>query len=87
MNWLQQENRLTKTVRFKNQTLLAKFILNIAEIADEMNHHPDYEVRKCSELHISLTTHDANKITEKDYLLAEKVDLELGNWNDVQINN
>lgn len=77
MNWLAQNNTLTKTVSFETQTKLAEFVLNIAKIADKMNHHPDYEIRKCSELHISLTTHDKNGITEKDYALAEKIDLEL----------
>ena len=77
MNWLAQNNTLTKTVSFETQTKLAEFVLNIAKIADKMNHHPDYEIRKCSELHISLTTHDKNGITDKDYALAEKIDLEL----------
>ena len=77
MNWLAQNNTLTKTVSFETQTKLAEFVLNIAKIADKMNNHPDYEIRKCSELHISLTTHDKNGITEKDYALAEKIDLEL----------
>jgi 4a-hydroxytetrahydrobiopterin dehydratase len=77
MSWLTHENKLKKTILFKTQTDLAKFLLNIAKIADKMNHHPDYEIRKCSELHISLSTHDKNGITEKDYALAERIDEEL----------
>ena len=80
MSWLEQNNKLTRTFSFKKQTKLAEFVLNIAKIADKMNHHPDYEIRKCSELHISLSTHDKNGITEKDYALAEIIDMELKNW-------
>jgi 4a-hydroxytetrahydrobiopterin dehydratase len=78
MSWLTHENKLKKTILFKTQTDLAKFLLNIAKIADKMNHHPDYVIRKCSELEISLSTHDKNAITEKDYALAEIIDGELG---------
>lgn len=78
MSWLEQNNRLKKTVSFKTQTKLAEFVLNIAKIADKMNHHPDYVIRKCSELEITLMTHDKNAITEKDYKLAERIDEELG---------
>ena len=77
MSWLEQNNKLTRTFSFKTQTKLAEFVLNIAKIADKMNHHPDSEIRKCSELHISLSTHDKNGITEKDYALAERIDEEL----------
>jgi 4a-hydroxytetrahydrobiopterin dehydratase len=78
MSWLEKENKLTRTVVFKNQTELGEFLLKIAKIADKMNHHPDYVIRKCSELEISLSTHDKNAITEKDYALAEIIDGELG---------
>ena len=77
MSWLTHENKLTRTLVFSSQTDLAKFLLKIAKIADKMNHHPDYEIRKCSELHISLSTHDKNGITEKDYALAEIIEGEL----------
>ena len=78
MSWLEQNNALTKTISFATQTNLAEFVLKIAKIADKMNHHPDYQIRKCSELYVSLTTHDKNGITEKDYALAERIDDELG---------
>ncbi|MDP5099680.1 MAG: 4a-hydroxytetrahydrobiopterin dehydratase [Crocinitomicaceae bacterium] len=81
MSWLTHENKLKKTILFKTQTDLAQFLLNIAKIADKMNHHPDYVIRKCIELDISLSTHDENGITEKDYALAEKIDEELNSFS------
>ena len=78
MSWLTHENKLRRTVLFKDQTELGEFLLKIAKIADKLNHHPDYVIRKCSELEISLSTHDKNAITEKDHALAEIIDGELG---------
>jgi 4a-hydroxytetrahydrobiopterin dehydratase len=76
MSWKENNKRLEKIFTFKNQTELAQFFLKVAEIADKMNHHPDVEIKKCSELKLSLCTHDAgNSITEKDYGLAKEIDL------------
>ena len=48
MNWEEINGKLSKTYVFKNQTELAQFLLRVAIIADELNHHPDYVVFKCS---------------------------------------
>ena len=45
----------------------------VAALADEMDHHPDIDIRY-STVHLSLTTHSANGLTEKDLKLAEAVD-------------
>ena len=45
-------------------------------IADLLNHHPDFLVYDYKKIKFSLSTHDnGNKVTEKDYELAEKLDL------------
>lgn len=80
MSWINAENKLSQVLKFSNQSQLAEFLLKIAHIADNMNHHPDYIIRKCSELEISLTTHDKHKITHKDVALAEIIDKELINF-------
>ena len=59
------------------QAELGEFLLKIAKRADKTNHHPDYVIRKCSKLEISLSTHDKNASTEKDHELAEIIDEEL----------
>jgi 4a-hydroxytetrahydrobiopterin dehydratase len=75
MNWHEENGALTRTFVFPNQTTLAKFVLEMASIADEMNHHPDFEVTKVSTLLISIRTHSENRITEKDSRLANRIDL------------
>jgi 4a-hydroxytetrahydrobiopterin dehydratase len=76
MSWNVINNKLVRELKFKNQTELANFFLQVAKLADHADHHPDVEIRKCSELKLSLCTHDANNsITEKDYQLAREIDL------------
>ena len=45
----------------------------IAEIANQLNHHPEL-VFKHNALIIRIHTHSASGITDKDFELAEKID-------------
>ena len=43
-------------------------------LAEKMNHHPDLFIHSYKKLKITLFTHSENKITDKDYDLAKKID-------------
>jgi len=58
-----------KTDSFK---LGAEFVMRIAGVADEMNHHPDVLVTYPS-VEVTTISHDVDAITERDLALAEKV--------------
>ena len=45
----------------------------IAEAAEELDHHPDIDIRWCL-LTFGLSTHSAGGLTELDLLLAERID-------------
>ncbi len=74
MSWNIENNRLTKSFSFVNQTELSEFLLKIAKHADEVGHHPDVTIFKCSIMKIELFTHDKNQITKLDYSLADYID-------------
>jgi 4a-hydroxytetrahydrobiopterin dehydratase len=74
MSWLIKNNKLQKEFSFKSQTELAIFMLKIAQYADEVSHHPDIQIYKCSFINIELFTHETNTISEKDYQLAKFID-------------
>ena len=73
MNWETINGKLVTNLKFTSQMDLAQFLLKIAVVADEMNHHPDCKIHKAFQLEITLFTHDKNKITDLDYQLAEKI--------------
>ncbi|GAB3723176.1 MAG: 4a-hydroxytetrahydrobiopterin dehydratase [Flavobacterium sp.] len=74
INWETVNGKLVTNLKFKSQTELVEFLLKVAKLADEMNHHPDCKIHKAFQLEISLFTHDKNEITDLDYQLAEKID-------------
>ena len=74
MHWNEENSTLTKEFVFNSQTELAAFFQRVAVLADAANHHPDILVYKAFQLKISLTTHDKNALTEKDFELAKQID-------------
>ena len=73
MKWNEIDGKLVNNFEFKTQTELAQFFLKIAKYADEINHHPDCRIHKAFQLEITLFTHDKKRITELDYMLADKI--------------
>ena len=72
--WTEQNGILVKEFKLKSFSDLIARLPSIAEVADEMNHHPDFSVFGYCNIRFELKTHDKNAITEKDYRLAEKID-------------
>jgi len=71
--WKRSANRITKEFVFPSFRDSIVFVNRVASVADHYNHHPDIDVRY-SKVTISLTTHDAGGITNKDIDVAEQID-------------
>ena len=52
----------------------AEFIRRIASLADDADHHPDVDLRYPGTVRVSITSHDANGLTERDAALASAID-------------
>ena len=73
MKWNEIDNTITKTFEFNSYLDGIDFVNADANVAEQENHHPDISIGYCK-VTISLTTHDAGTITEKDYKLAKLID-------------
>ena len=49
------------------------FVQAVAELAEAAQHHPDILIR-WNKVTLTLSTHDAGGLTERDFLLAKSVD-------------
>ena len=73
MKFENTDNALKAEFRFKNFITAIAFINEVAEVAEQMNHHPEWS-NIYNKVAISLTTHDSgNTVTQKDYDLAEAI--------------
>jgi 4a-hydroxytetrahydrobiopterin dehydratase len=73
--WTRRGETLTKTFSFERFSDGIAFVDRVARIADEMNHHPDIDVRY-TKIAMTLSTHDAGGITQSDLTLAERIETE-----------
>jgi 4a-hydroxytetrahydrobiopterin dehydratase len=73
-DWKLQGATISRTFQFKDFPTAIKFVETVAGIAEEAWHHPDIDIR-WNKVRLTLTTHDAGGLTEKDFTLARQFDL------------
>jgi 4a-hydroxytetrahydrobiopterin dehydratase len=71
-DWIVNEKHLQRTFSFPSFRFAKQFVDKVAELAEEMNHHPDISLNY-DKVTISLISHDANAITYRDTTLAGKI--------------
>ncbi len=64
---------LTKTFTFDRFADGIAFVGRVARAADEMDHHPDIDIRY-TKVTMTLSTHDAGGITQADLKLAQAIE-------------
>ena len=72
-DWLKRGKTITRTFVFKDFPAAIKFVNAVARLAEKAWHHPDIDIR-WNKVTLTLTTHDAGGLTEKDFALAHKCD-------------
>ena len=71
--WSRKGDAMTKTYSFARFADGIRFVQQIADVADAMDHHPDIDIRY-TKVTFSLSSHDAGGITQRDLDLAKKIE-------------
>ena len=50
------------------------FVNRVADVAEEVNHHPDILVHDWNKVRLTLTTHSEGKLTDNDHAMAQRID-------------
>lgn len=72
-NWQLKDEKIRKTYEFEDFVAAMGFVIEVAQLAEEVGHHPDIEIRY-NKVVLSLTTHDEGGVTEKDVRLAREIE-------------
>ena len=72
-DWKYYDNAFHAEFEFENFKDCCSAMSRIAFECEALNHHPDW-TNVYNTLNISLSTHDANGVTEKDFKLAEAIE-------------
>jgi 4a-hydroxytetrahydrobiopterin dehydratase len=71
--WSRRGDTLVKTYTFEHFADGIAFVDRVARVADEMDHHPDIDIRY-TKVTMALSTHDAGGITQSDLTLAQRIE-------------
>jgi 4a-hydroxytetrahydrobiopterin dehydratase len=71
-NWTVEDSQLQCTRQFKDFVQAIDFVNKLVEPAESAGHHPDIEI-SYNKVKVTLTTHDAGGLTQKDFDLAEVI--------------
>ncbi|MEL0638094.1 MULTISPECIES: 4a-hydroxytetrahydrobiopterin dehydratase [Marinomonas] len=72
--WVVKDGKLSRSYTFRNFQQAFGFMTQCALVSERMDHHPEWS-NSYNEVHIQLTTEDVEGLSEKDFLLAEQMEV------------
>ena len=72
--WRREDEALVRDYEFKDFVAAMAFVNRVADVAEEVNHHPDILVHDWNQVRLTLTTHSAGKLTDNDHAMAQRID-------------
>jgi 4a-hydroxytetrahydrobiopterin dehydratase len=72
-HWRMEEDSLYAQWVFKDFGSAMSFMNSVADVAERMNHHPEW-TNVYNRVNVRLTTHDAGGLTHLDFDLARAMD-------------
>lgn len=76
-DWSLRDGKLYRHIQFPDFAMAFSFMTQIAFIAEKMDHHPEW-LNVYSRVEIWLTTHEVSGISERDFVLAARINAILG---------
>ena len=71
--WEKKGNEIVKAFKLKNFVEAVGFVNKVAILAEKADHHPDILIQY-KNVTLTLSTHSAGGLTEKDFGLAKEID-------------
>ena len=73
-DWNYENDSITKQFQFKDFIEALAFVNTVGLEAEKMDHHPDILMFAWNKVKISISTHSAGGVKEKDFALAQKIE-------------
>jgi 4a-hydroxytetrahydrobiopterin dehydratase len=72
--WRQEGEALVRDQQFKDFAEAMAYVNRVADLAEEVNHHPDILVHGWNNVRLTLTTHSEGRLTDNDREMARRID-------------
>jgi 4a-hydroxytetrahydrobiopterin dehydratase len=73
-DWREEDAALVRDFEFKDFAGAMAFVNEVADAAEEANHHPDILVHGWNKVRLTLSTHSEGQVTDNDHELAATID-------------
>ncbi len=70
--WQRDGIAITRVFQFPDFTAAMQFVNQVANAAEQANHHPDIDIRY-NKVTMSLVSHDSGGVTNRDVRMAEQI--------------
>lgn len=72
--WIFENESILKQFQFKDFMEALSFVNAVGLESEKMDHHPDILMFGWNKVKITISTHSAGGVTEKDFSLASKIE-------------
>jgi 4a-hydroxytetrahydrobiopterin dehydratase len=72
--WQRDGETLVRELKFDDFAQAMAYVNRVADLAEEVNHHPDILVHGWNHVRLTLTTHSAGRLTDNDFDMARRID-------------
>lgn len=72
--WIFENESILKQFQFKDFIEALSFVNAVGLESEKMDHHPDILMFGWNKVKITISTHSAGGVTEKDFSLASKIE-------------
>jgi 2-amino-4-hydroxy-6-hydroxymethyldihydropteridine diphosphokinase len=69
-SWSLDEDSIERVWKFKNFDTALRFINQVGELSESLNHHPDLRLYSYKFVEVRLSSHDKKRVTSRDVKLA-----------------
>ena len=80
-HWEQVENEISRNFVCTDFRTAINFVNFVADLAEEMDHHPDILIHSWNNVSVTLSTHSEGGLTAKDFGLADKIQAQFASLN------
>jgi 4a-hydroxytetrahydrobiopterin dehydratase len=70
--WQQKDKAIQRVFEFPDFKAAMRFVNQVAEAAEEANHHPDIDIRY-NKVTMVLISHDSGGVTQRDMRMAARI--------------
>lgn len=72
--WRREGDEIVKDLKFEDFRGAMGFVNEVADVAEELDHHPDITVHGWNKVRLAVTNHAQGGLTQADFDLAATID-------------